>query len=205
MLLAVSGLLAGRLLAQDTGGGSPAVAVVAAMPGTGIAPVVPPKGNPVDAATAREKLRDNLDAQVAEFLKFHNDARAEVGAPPLIWDSQLAVYAQEWADELGTSGIMKHRDQDQYGENIAGYFPVDGSRPVHGAKLWYDEKAKYHGEKMDEQNFQAFGHYTQVVWQKTQRVGFGIAMTKNGLVMLVANYAPPGNMLGERPSGAEMP
>ena len=38
------------------------------------------------------------------------------------------------------------------------------------------------------------GHFTQVVWNATQKLGTGIAAGKNGL-FVVARYFPPGNML----------
>ncbi len=38
-----------------------------------------------------------------------------------------------------------------------------------------------------------------MVWRGSSRVGFGVAMTKSGMVMLCANYDPAGNMMGEHP------
>lgn len=159
-----------------------------------------PKAGPhVEVATARKKLRDDMPKQIAEFMKLHNDARAEVGVPPLVWDDQIAAYAQEWADTIAARDAMEHRPNGKYGENLAGYLPQYGERPVHGAKMWYDEIKDYRGEKIEGQNYQKFGHYTQMVWRKSTRVGFGVAMTPKGMVMLCANYAEAGNMTGEHP------
>jgi pathogenesis-related protein 1 len=160
---------------------------------------IPKAGPHVEIAVARKKLRDDMPKQIAEFMKLHNDARAEVGVPPLEWDDGLAAYAQEWAETIAARDEMEHRPNGKYGENLAGYLPQYGERPVHGAKMWYDEIKEYHGEKIDGQNFQQFGHYTQMVWRKTTRVGFGMAMTPKGMVMLCANYAEAGNMMGEHP------
>lgn len=180
------------------GGGAPAPAAKPAAGGGGGGPAgIPAKGAEVDIATARKQLRDNLDQKIAEFMKLHNDARAEVGVAPLQWDPALATYAQEWADRIGASGNMEHRPNGKYGENLAGYLPQYGERPVHGAKLWYDEKKDYRGEKIT--TGMNTGHYTQMVWARSTHVGFGIAMTKSGMVMLCANYSPAGNMLGEHP------
>lgn len=164
---------------------------------------LPPKGPEVSVSAARQKLRDNMEQQIAEFMRLHNDARAEVGVPPLVWDEGIAAYAQEWADKIAAKDQMDHRPNGKYGENIAGYLPQYGERPVHGAKMWYDEIKDYHGEKIDERNFMKFGHYTQMVWRTSARVGFGVAMTKKGTVMLVANYSPAGNMVGEHPYRVE--
>ena len=41
------------------------------------------------------------------------------------------------------------------------------------------------------------GHFTQMVWKSSQKVGIGTATTKDGKMIIVANYKPPGNIIGE--------
>lgn len=159
---------------------------------------LPAAGPQVKIEVARKKLRDNMEQQIAEFLKIHNDARAEVGVPPLVWDEEIAAYAQEWAEKIAAEDNMIHRPNGKYGENLAGYLPEYGERPVHGAQMWYEEIKDYNGGVMDAVNFEA-GHYTQMIWRKSTKVGFGIAMTKNGMAMLCANYEEAGNYGGEHP------
>lgn len=159
---------------------------------------LPAPGPEVKIEVARKKLRDNMEQQIAEFLKIHNDARAEVGVPPLVWDEKIAAYAQEWAEKIAAEDNMVHRPNGKYGENLAGYLPEYGERPVHGAQMWYEEIKDYNGGVMDAVNFEA-GHYTQMIWRKSTKVGFGMAMTKNGMAMLCANYEEPGNYGGEHP------
>ncbi|HEY5742486.1 MAG TPA: CAP domain-containing protein, partial [Terrimicrobiaceae bacterium] len=52
-------------------------------------------------------------------------------------------------------------------------------------------------------------HYTQLVWSSSQRLGAGRAVrtTKEGrtYVIWVCNYAPPGNIKGERPYSPARP
>jgi pathogenesis-related protein 1 len=50
------------------------------------------------------------------------------------------------------------------------------------------------------------GHYTQVVWRHTRRVGCAVASCTGGSpfrandwTLVVCNYDPPGNVVGERP------
>ncbi|MCU0795730.1 MAG: CAP family protein [Akkermansiaceae bacterium] len=160
---------------------------------------LPKPGPPVSIEVARTHLRDNMQQQIDEFMKLHNDARAEVGAPPLVWDEEIAAYAQEWAEKIAADDKMEHRPGGKYGENLAGYLPEYGERPVHGAHLWYGEIKDYQGQKMEGDNYLTFGHYTQMVWRKSTKVGFGIAMTANGMVMLCANYEVAGNMDGAHP------
>ena len=72
-------------------------------------------------------------------------------------------------------------------------------RPAAGVGLWLKEKARYRGERMVGGNYQIFGHYTQMIWRKTQRVGFGAARMPDGMWVLVAEYEPGGNVEGEHP------
>jgi hypothetical protein len=42
------------------------------------------------------------------------------------------------------------------------------------------------------------GHFTQLVWKNTERVGAGIAYNSDRTkVYVVAQYSPPGNYLGQ--------
>ncbi|NET40232.1 MAG: hypothetical protein F6K19_51255 [Cyanothece sp. SIO1E1] len=42
-------------------------------------------------------------------------------------------------------------------------------------------------------------HYTQVVWRRTNKLGCGIADHRRLGKIVVCNYDPPGNFLGQRP------
>ncbi|XP_053601616.1 uncharacterized protein LOC128670180 isoform X1 [Plodia interpunctella] len=132
-----------------------------------------------------------------ECLTAHNDYRRKHGVPPLKLNKKLCKYAEEWAKTLTKSGKMQHRDQDEYGENIFyawssdPNFVVSGKDPV---DKWYSE-IKDHKFGKEPTNL-GTGHFTQVVWEDTQEVGVGIARSKEGQVYVVANYFPPGNMVG---------
>ena len=44
------------------------------------------------------------------------------------------------------------------------------------------------------------GHFTQVVWKNSKQLGVGIAFANNGnKAVVVANYSPPGNYMGQFP------
>lgn len=132
-----------------------------------------------------------------EFLRIHNDARARVGVAPLRWSNELARYAQQWADQLAASGQFKHRPPGSgYGENLFG--GSIGYGPADAARHWHEEKNAYSGGPVTPQNFNTVGHYTQMVWSGTTEVGYGIATGRSGVVV-VANYAPAGNLSGQKP------
>ncbi len=135
-------------------------------------------------------------------LEFHNNARKEVGANPLQWSTELAAFAQKWADHLAAEGCtMKHRPKtgkwaQQYGENI--FWASTTAFTVKDACLsWYSEKKDFTGPIFTGKESSVVGHYTQMVWRNTTKVGIGIAKCSGGGIIIVANYDPPGNYLGE--------
>lgn len=137
------------------------------------------------------------EAQIA--LDYHNKVRGEVGSKSLIWSTELAKFAQEWADKLSKKCKMDHRPssgkyKQLYGENI--YWGVNGSA-LEASKLWYSEISKYKHRKLNNSNWYSTGHYTQMVWKKTTEIGIGISICDNGALIIVANYAPFGNIMGE--------
>jgi pathogenesis-related protein 1 len=136
--------------------------------------------------------------QIQEFLSVHNQARAEVGLGPLSWSPTLASYATTWANKLaGEGGNLRHRTSSSYGENL--YMSSGSGSPGAAARAWYAEKRFYNGGPITQGNLLQIGHYTQMVWRDTTEVGFGVARTGSGGVVIVANYNPPGNWLGRNP------
>jgi uncharacterized protein YkwD len=142
----------------------------------------------------------HADAQAA--LDFHNKARKDVGTNPLTWSAEVAAYAQAWADSLASRNCaFEHRANatriKNYGENIfwgssSSYTAVDAS------ESWYSEIEKYVHGPLSSQNWSVAGHYTQMVWATSTMVGIGSATCAGGEVLVVANYNPPGNYMGEK-------
>ena len=69
---------------------------------------------------------------------------------------------------------------------------------VDAAKAWETEKRFYKGGKLTESNWYDSGHYTQMVWRNTGEVGCAKSLC-DGNMIVVCNYNPPGNYLGEAP------
>ncbi|MBE7497547.1 MAG: hypothetical protein HS117_21590 [Verrucomicrobiaceae bacterium] len=130
-----------------------------------------------------------------EFMRVHNEARAAVGAPPLAWSDELAAFAQEWADELARRDRLQHRSGHGHGENLAYGTGVNAAT---AARMWLEERADYDGGVISTSNFSRVGHYTQMIWSSTTEVGYGIARIGRN-TYVVANYAPAGNVIGQRP------
>jgi pathogenesis-related protein 1 len=143
-------------------------------------------------------------SEAQEALDHHNKVRADVGSPALEWSADLAKYAQAWADHLASKGCdMEHRPhsgewEQKYGENIfwgsaSSYTPLDAS------ESWYGEIKDYTYGELNNSNWYKTGHYTQMVWKNTTHVGIGVAKCSDGAIIIVANYDPAGNYLGEKP------
>ena len=112
------------------------------------------------------------------------------------WSPEIAAHAQEWADFLAANNKFEHRKEGKkYGENIAG-----GQTLNEGVTLWINEKSLYKGGVLTTDNWYPSGHYTQMVWENTKKIGMGKAFSKEqGYWIFVCNYDPPGNFLTERP------
>jgi pathogenesis-related protein 1 len=141
--------------------------------------------------------------EVEQLLQLHNKARADVGVGPLSWSKNLAIYAQEWADHLASAKCrMEHRpesgqEKQEHGENLfmgtAGYYGV-----ADAVKAWVSEKEYYRREALNASNWHKAGHYTQIVWKNTKDLGCA-KVTCKGNIIVVCNYDPPGNVLGQKP------
>jgi pathogenesis-related protein 1 len=144
-------------------------------------------------------------ADAQKILEQHNAAREEVGVPGLEWSRELAAYAQEWADHLAKNGCrMEHRQQpmvrnEPVGENLYWGSSSEVYHPVDASLSWYSEKKQYKYGKFGKGNWQETGHYTQMVWRGTRQVGVGVAICKNGAILVVASYAPAGNYMDQLP------
>ncbi len=138
--------------------------------------------------------------EAQEALDFHNKVRSDVKSPSLVWSSDLAKFAQEWADQLVAEGghDLHHRPNNEYGENI--YYGRGFSfTPLYASESWYKEIELYSYAKLSTANFQKTGHYTQMVWKTTTSIGIGIARFGDNEVIVVANYSPRGNVVGQFP------
>jgi uncharacterized protein YkwD len=152
----------------------------------------------------RLSIGSNLSLQeVQELLRLHNKVRADVGVRPLTWSKKLAIYAQEWANHVASTNCkLTHRPtsgkwKQEYGENLV--MGTGGSYGVADAvKEWQSEKQYYRGQTLNPSNWYDSGHYTQMVWKNSEEMGCA-KVECNGNIIVVCNYDPPGNILGQKP------
>lgn len=156
------------------------------------------------------------------FLWAHNHIRQQYGLPSLSWDNNLATYAQQWAQYLKDNNKcqMKHRSHvgmtqgKKYGENLAFNWtslslPVGkfSQSPDFVVKGFAKECANYNYQKNSCDKNQICGHFTQVVWKNTKKVGCGMVICdgaknsygKGRVELWVCNYDPPGNYISQKP------
>lgn len=161
---------------------------------TSAVPAPPTRPAPASTLPATGLSPQDIEAITAH----HNKVRADVGVAPLKWSTDLAGYAQQWAEQLAISGCrMKHRSPNDYGENLF-QGTVGAFTAVDAAKAWETEKKDYPGGVLTEANWAPAGHYTQMVWRQTTHLGCGQAICRNTLIV-ACNYAPAGNVIGRRP------
>lgn len=146
--------------------------------------------------------------ELAGITDAHNVARANVvpaaatPLPPLSWDDTLAGVAQAYAEKC----IWEHSTDNPYGENLYANTGT-GTTPQDVVEGWVSEVDFYDYETGDCVEGEMCGHYTQVVWADTLRVGCGVANCTTGSPFgsspnwqnWVCNYDPPGNWVGEKP------
>ena len=135
------------------------------------------------------------------MIAAHNDARRRYGVAPLTWDVGLARDAAAYAASLSRTNRFEHDRQARL--------------PPQGENLWTGTRTAYSygamiGALVDERrffrpgrfpavsrtgNWSDVGHYTQIVWPTSQRVGCATASNRTH-DYLVCRYLPAGNIMG---------
>jgi len=177
-------------------------------------------------------------AEKTNILNKHNELRAAIANPctatdmeTLVWDDTLATQSQTWADAC--VGDHDPKAAIDFGENL---WMLTNSKEYSSADLtkavqeWYDEIKDVEWQKdaageyseakskagtkdcasPDAANGNCFiGHFTQVVWAKSNKVGCGVKkcspMTVSGGkypngALLVCRYLPAGNKAAKKDS-----
>uniref|UniRef100_A0A8C2N8N4 GLIPR1 like 1 n=2 Tax=Capra hircus TaxID=9925 RepID=A0A8C2N8N4_CAPHI len=146
------------------------------------------------------------DTFIEECLRFHNEARSNVSPPAadmkyMSWDEALAKTAEAWAKKCKfshnscSSKLYECHPTFQYaGENLW-LGPLTISAAKFAIDMWYDERKFY--DFNTKSCSKICGHYTQVVWADSYKVGCAVAICPNfgspDSALFVCNYAPAGN------------
>jgi pathogenesis-related protein 1 len=155
---------------------------------------------------------------IAEFVTAHNQARSgplnptpTPALPPVSWDPVLADSAYGYlAKCVATSSppaLVDHnagRSTDYQalggsgyvGENIFG--STGSATPAGAVSNWMAEASQY---DYNTSPIGTAGHYTQVVWRASVRIGCAIVDCPNVTFhdTVLCDYAPGGNIDGQKP------
>ena len=132
------------------------------------------------------------------FTAAHNAVRTQLGIGDLSWDPTVAAVAQAYAEQLAAENCALYHSMGDYGENLywaSGFEPT----PQDVTGSWASEVEYYDYATNSCAPGQMCGHYTQIVWADTERLGCGMAICADGSEEWVCNYDPPGNYVGEWP------
>ncbi|KFM60493.1 Venom allergen 5, partial [Stegodyphus mimosarum] len=154
-----------------------------------------------------------------KILKLHNDYRVRVaagqeteagGLPPaanmleMVWDDELAAVAQKHAEQCNFQhdcSDCRRVERFRVGQNI--YIAMNSEPPKKQdwdrvIKDFYDEVSTFNRNYIKPFVFGSYGHFTQVVWAETWKVGCGYVLYKDPQwynSFFVCNYGPAGNWM----------
>ncbi|RFU77860.1 hypothetical protein TARUN_4361 [Trichoderma arundinaceum] len=175
-----------------------------------------PKPSPSPSPAPKPASSSSGGSYQSAMVNEHNIHRANHSAPALEWDDTLAGYAQ-----ITAQGCVFAHDMTEgggaisYGQNLASWGStgdIDGMQ-IEAARRgvtdqWYNDEMKnwsFWGlsNPPSGSNLDAYGHFTQLVWKSSTKLGCFTAKCPAGTVLsmpswyTVCNYNPPGNFGGE--------
>jgi pathogenesis-related protein 1 len=74
---------------------------------------------------------------------------------------------------------------------------VNVNNPSTCVDSWMSERFSWDADENNWSN--GLGHFSQCIWSTTQRIGIGSGIMNNNRLIIVCNYDPPGNILGQSP------
>jgi pathogenesis-related protein 1 len=163
------------------------------------------------AADARAESLPLDGAVVEKWIAAHNDVRARVSPVPdpplgaLVWSEEAAGVARDWAARCR---FEHNTGRGALGENVFASSEEAPPDVVEQAiASWAAEEKDFDVVANRCAAGAECGHYTQLVWRATRGVGCAVATCTTGSpvpdegawTLVVCNYAPPGNIVGEKP------
>ncbi|CAI5455482.1 unnamed protein product [Caenorhabditis angaria] len=122
------------------------------------------------------------------------------------YDCVLEEFAQNWADNC-VFGHSTNDERPNQGQNLymSSFINLDARSLIHTAtEKWWQELEEYglpennilSADLWDEKG-KAIGHYTQMAWDKTYRLGCGIGYCQH-MTYVVCHYGPAGNRKNQK-------
>lgn len=168
------------------------------------------------AATSTQAAAATPSDMASTALYAHNLHRANHSAPSMSWLDEIAGYAENTANTCKFAHDMD-QGSGNYGQNIAMWATSDDAEALGEAgaigmashDMWYNGEVglylpSYYGEATpDMSNFEAWGHFSQLVWKDSTSLGCYAKLCAKGTMYtdmaawyMVCNYRPAGNVGG---------
>lgn len=166
--------------------------------------------------------RGVTEREKQEIVDIHNRFRAKLargeekrGAPGpqppasdmqiMEWDDELAIVAQRHADQCNFNhdcNDCRRVSRFGVGQNLYIYKQTQSLgkfRWTQAVTDWYDEVELFSRKKIDPFQFASpYGHYSQLVWANTNKIGCGGTSYREGrwfATLYTCNYGPGGNFI----------
>jgi len=143
------------------------------------------------------KIDNNENDIINKMFNKHSELRKMHGcSKDFELDNSLSSLAKKRAEKL-ISSKNEIFSEDLYNKEVLGENILISDKILKSEEIcdkWYNEGQNYNYEKNKFQK--GTGHFTQIVWKNTEKVGFGIKNDKSKMVV-VAYYYPAGNIFGE--------
>ncbi|KAI8904925.1 CAP domain-containing protein [Powellomyces hirtus] len=155
------------------------------------APPAAPKPAPPAAPKPAPAPASGFDA---DCLAIHNRLRAVEGKKALTYTPALQASAQAWANQLASRSRGGSMDLDHSGSGENLYASSGSPKCSDAVQMWYDEKPLFppNGRIVTDGNFEEYGHFTQVIWGTTTKLGCAIAKSAAPVrSFVVCHYDPP--------------
>lgn len=144
--------------------------------------------------------KEILDELEEKALTKHNEFRQKHQSKDLILSQKLSEMAKKFATKCAENNTINIDhcpdlyNDDIIGQNIAvikkSLFDIEKV-----CQTWYSEGNNY--DYNQNKYMSNTGHFTQIIWKETKKVGFGYSESKDGNIYFVANYYPAGNIFNE--------
>ena len=138
----------------------------------------------------------DLENARAQMLTRHNYYRAQHQADNLVRLSDLETIAQSWSDHLASINSMTHSSNKyngaSLGENLY-WGPLRSNIGESAVDMWYEEISDYDFNNPGWKS--GIGHFTQVVWKNSKKLGCGVGCGTSSYCYVTCNYYPAGNNL----------
>ncbi|MED6209519.1 hypothetical protein PIB30_055420 [Stylosanthes scabra] len=136
------------------------------------------------------------------YLKAHNNARAEVGVKPLDWDPQLELHARKFVEKHIADCKKAFLDESlasKYGQNYAYSAPPQTAAEAVARWVKHKHNYDYKSNSCIDGTINCLC-YTQVVWNSTTFLGCAnVECHNSGASLTTCLYHPQGNIPNQHP------